>query len=208
MTPRRLFLSSVQKEFAPERAALRNWLRGDPLMQRFADRLEAWNHGRLPESLTLAMLREPHGSVPGNPLLAEPLYLTQYIERMGTGTRDMIRRCEDAGLPGPEFAVRDGFVTTIRRSFGPRPESRPESLEMRVLGALRGQPCSKAELSTVLGHKTISGQLNKVIRLLLAEQHIAYTRPDRPRSRLQRYRLTEKGAAFADGLQARAASQD
>ena len=201
MTPRRLFLSSVQKEFAPERAALRDWRRGDPLMQRFADRLEVWKPGRLPQSLTLAMLREPHGSVPGNPLLAEPLYLTQYIERMGTGTRDMIRRCEDAGLPGPEFAVRDGFVTTIRRQFTPRPESRPESLEMRVLGALRGRPCSKTELSAALGHKTISGQLNKVIRLLLAEQHIAYTVPDRPRSRLQKYRLTEKGAAFAEGLQ-------
>lgn len=197
MTPLRLFLSSVQKEFAPERAALRDWLRGDPLMRRFADRLEAWNPSRLPQSLTLAMIREPHGSVPGNPLLAERLYLTQYIERMGTGTRDMIRRCEDAGLPGPEFAVRDGFVTTIGRQFTPR----PESLEMRVLGALRGQPCSKTELSAALGHKTISGQLNKVIRLLLAEQHIAYTVPDRPRSRLQKYRLTEKGAAFAEGLQ-------
>ena len=118
MTPRRLFLSSVQKEFAPERAALRDWRRGDLLMQLFFDQLEVWNPGRSPQSVTLAMLREPHGSVPGNPLLAEPLYLTQYIERMGTGTGDMIRRCEDAGLPGPEFAVRDGFATTIRRGSG------------------------------------------------------------------------------------------
>jgi len=44
----------------------------------FADRLEVWNPGRLPGSLTIARLREPHGSVPHNPLLAEPLYLTQY----------------------------------------------------------------------------------------------------------------------------------
>ena len=36
------------------------------------------------------MLRRPHGSVPGNPLLAESLYLAKYIERIGTGTRDMI----------------------------------------------------------------------------------------------------------------------
>ncbi len=49
------------------------------------------------------------GSVPGNPLLAGPMYLTGYIERMGTGTRDMIRRCTEAGLPAPEFAVSDGF---------------------------------------------------------------------------------------------------
>ena len=28
----------------------------------------------------------------------------------------MIRRCAAAGLPEPEFAVTDGFVTTIRRA--------------------------------------------------------------------------------------------
>src|SRR5689334_7580694 len=31
----RLFISSVQNEFAPERAALRVYLRGDPLLRRF-----------------------------------------------------------------------------------------------------------------------------------------------------------------------------
>ncbi|WP_301663496.1 ATP-binding protein [Methanoculleus frigidifontis] len=75
----------------------------------FSDRLEVWNPGRLPPSLTLEKLRQAHGSVPGNPLLAEPMYLTGYIERMGTGTRDMIRRCTEAGLPEPEFGVSDGF---------------------------------------------------------------------------------------------------
>lgn len=35
MTPIRLFISSVQKEFAAERAALRDYLRGDALMRRF-----------------------------------------------------------------------------------------------------------------------------------------------------------------------------
>ena len=74
----------------------------------------------LPPWLTLDMLREPHGSVPGNPLLAEPLYLTQYIERMGTGTGDMIRRCREAGLPEPEFSMSDGFVITIRRTVQQR----------------------------------------------------------------------------------------
>ncbi len=81
----------------------------------FSDRLEVWNPGTLPPSLTLAQLRQPHGSVPANPLVAEPLYLTKYIERMGTGTRDMIERCRKAGLPEPEFALTDGFVIPLRR---------------------------------------------------------------------------------------------
>ena len=57
---------------------------------------------------------------------------------------------------------------------------------------------SKADLSKNLGQKEVSGQLNKVVRQLLAEGMIEYTVPDKPRSRLQRYRVTAKGmAAFA-----------
>ena len=35
MTPIRIFISSAQGEFARERAQLRDYLRGDPLMRRF-----------------------------------------------------------------------------------------------------------------------------------------------------------------------------
>ena len=35
MTPIRIFISSVQREFAREREHLRDYLRGDPLMRRF-----------------------------------------------------------------------------------------------------------------------------------------------------------------------------
>lgn len=35
MIPLSIFISSVQPEFAQERAALRDYLRGDPLMRRF-----------------------------------------------------------------------------------------------------------------------------------------------------------------------------
>ena len=77
----------------------------------FADRMEVRNPGRLAPPLTLEKLREPHNSLPSNPLLAKSLYLTEYIEQMGTGTLDMIHRCIGAGLSEPEFDVTDGFVT-------------------------------------------------------------------------------------------------
>ena len=88
---------------------------GSVQVMLFADRLEVWNPGRLAPPLTLEKLRVAHPSVPGNPLLAECLYLAEYIERMGTGTLDMIRRCVGAGLPEPEFTSDGDFVTTIRR---------------------------------------------------------------------------------------------
>lgn len=89
---------------------------GSVQVMLFADRLEVRNPGRLPPGLTLEKLREPHASIPGNPLLAESLYLAKYIERMGTGTLAMIRRCIEASLPEPEFADTGEFVTTVWRA--------------------------------------------------------------------------------------------
>ncbi|NLD97880.1 MAG: hypothetical protein GX635_12235, partial [Synergistaceae bacterium] len=84
----------------------------------FADRLEVWNSGGLPEDLTIAQLRKPHRSVPRNRLLCEPLYLARYIERAGTGTLDMIKFCTEAGLPEPQFRSEgEHFVTTIWRDW-------------------------------------------------------------------------------------------
>ena len=82
----------------------------------FADRLEVWNPGSLPWPLTLEKLRRPHESVPGNRLLARAMYFVKYIEEMGTGTVDMIRRCAEAGLAEPEFESAGGFVVRIRRA--------------------------------------------------------------------------------------------
>ncbi len=84
----------------------------------FADRLEVWNPGELPPSLTPERLREPHASIPRNPLIAEPLYLARYIEKAGSGTLDMIDRCAEAGVPSPDFEERAGlFVTTLWRDW-------------------------------------------------------------------------------------------
>ena len=82
----------------------------------FADRLEVLNAGSLPWPLTLEKLRGPHESVPGNRLLARAMYFVKYIEEMGTGTVDMIRRCAETGLAEPEFESAGGFVIRIRRA--------------------------------------------------------------------------------------------
>ena len=83
---------------------------------------------------------------------------------------------------------------------GAQPESRPEtgpesiSLEMRVLALLASTgPMSKSALSAVLGQKEVSGHLNQLMRRLVTDQWVAYTIPDKPQSRLQKYRLTAEG---------------
>ena len=116
---------------------------GSVQVMLFAGRLEVRNPGRLPPTLTLEQLREAHRSVPGNPLLGEALCLTEYIERMGAGTLDMIRRCVAADLAEPEFAVTDGFVTTIRRA--PLPDHEAASTEQRATSPALSRETGQAD---------------------------------------------------------------
>jgi predicted HTH transcriptional regulator len=81
----------------------------------FRNRLEIWNPGLLPLGWTVEKLKQLHSSVPANPLLAEPLYLAGYIERMGTGTSDIVKKTLDAGLKEPIFVQDSDFKVVIFR---------------------------------------------------------------------------------------------
>lgn len=84
----------------------------------FSDRVEVSNPGELPRGLTPEQLRKPHPSIPHNPLISEVLFLSGYIEKAGTGTTEMIRRCREARLPEPDFRqVGDQWVVTLWRNW-------------------------------------------------------------------------------------------
>jgi len=82
----------------------------------FKDRLEVWNPGHLPYGMTVEKLMKKHSSIPVNPLIAEPLYLSGTIERMGTGTGDIIKQCKKAGLKSPEFVEEEDFRVILWRN--------------------------------------------------------------------------------------------
>jgi len=186
---------------------------GSVQVMLFADRLEVWNPGTLPPSLTTQQLREHHGSFPRNPLLAEPLYLTKYIERMGTGTQDMIRRCVAAGLPEPEFKLTDGFVSMIRR-----PQAHDEAHVGTKSGLSRDQVGTKLapsrhqveilrkcltassipELMLIAQRKDRTKFRHQVLQPLLDAGWLTMTIPDKPTSSKQRYQTTDKGRLLLD----------
>jgi ATP-dependent DNA helicase RecG len=168
----------------------------------FSDRLEIWNPGHLPPPLTPELLRSPHASIPRNPLIAEPLFLTRYIEKAGTGILDMIKLCKTAGVPAPQFRQEGGqFIQTLRR---------PKAAEVAPVTPRVGTKMALSQHQVKILEKcreeTILFELMKiaqrsdrtkfrhhVLNPLLTEGLIEMTVPNKPTSRLQKYRLTKTG---------------
>lgn len=184
---------------------------GSVQVMLFEDRLEIWNPGRLPASLTIEQLRGPHGSIPTNPLLAEPMYLTGYIERLGTGTRDMIRLCKKAGLPEPEFAQEGNFKLIFRRKTSAHRKSTEQVPDKYRTSTGQGSLKEKAtreieKLILVIEGEMSNSNIMDALNLrhrqnfrdnyllpALDKGFIEMTIPEKPQSSKQKYRLTDQG---------------
>ena len=106
---------------------------GSVQVMLFSDRLEIRNPGRLPPPLTLEGLREAHRSVPGNPLLAESLYLNR------------VHRTHGHGHPGHDPPLRRSRPagTRIRRHR-----------RIRDHGPARGEPRARRRAGERAGFET------------------------------------------------------
>ena len=67
------------------------------------------------------------------------------------------------------------------------------SLFERITSILADQGLSSGDITAALGKEYYSGHLRRIIKMLLSDGIIEYTIPEKPRSRMQKYRLTEKG---------------
>ena len=77
-----------------------------------------------------------------------------------------------------------------------RPARRTDrSLERRVVALLADGPMSKSAIARNLGHRSVSGGLNRVIRRLRRGGFVEYTLPERPNSSRQEYWLSKIGRA-------------
>ena len=180
----KLFLSSVQ-------------------VMLFKDRLEVWNPGKLPQGMTIAKLNKEHTSNPVNPVLANPVYLTGYIEQMGTGTTDIIDHCLEYGLRKPEFHQDDDFRVVIWRRNEERVQEGGE-----VRGEVRGEVDGKIKkvILTIRGNTISANEIMKSLQLKgednfrkrylvpsIENEYVQMLFPEAPKRPNQAYYLTEKG---------------
>ena len=169
----------------------------------YRDRLEISNPGSLPLGWTTEHLKQLHNSIPHNPLIAHPMYLAGYIEQVGTGIEDMIERLKGYGLPEPEFIQNQEFKVIITR---PAPQDTMQDTmqdimqdtmqvknEIKELILILSGDMTRTELQERLNLRNRDHFRRMYINAALDEGWIEQTMPDKPTSKYQKYRLTEKG---------------
>ena len=184
----------------------------------FRDRLEIMNPGTLPRGWTAETLLTTHESIARNKVIAKALDWAGYVERSGHGTEFIIEKCEAQGLATPQYKPDAAIFHTIiwrktteatineARLTSPMggvvggvgvqsgtSQGQVVSLFVRITSILADQVLSSGDITAALGKEYYSGHLRRVIKMLLSDGIIEYTIPEKPRSRLQKYRLTEKG---------------
>ena len=162
----------------------------------YDDRIEIANPGILPPQITPGNIRNPHDSYPYNPLIANVLYSTDYIENWGSGVRRIIEACQKRGVEAPTWSIEGGFVvvTFKRPAVGKLdqvqagdqksgqltikwPEKWPEIAD-RIIGEIQNDgtiTIAKLESLLELGHTTVK----KVLREMRNENIIRRVGPDK-----------------------------
>ena len=79
----------------------RNYMGAPTQLRVYNNKLTLWNHGTLPEGITLDKLTQSHSSFPRNPILAEACFRGGYIDAWGRGIMKIMDSCKAAGLPIP-----------------------------------------------------------------------------------------------------------
>lgn len=77
----------------------------------YDDRIEVLNPGALPHGMTPENIKDPHGSFPYNPIIANVLFKTTFLESWGSGIHRIVDACQAQGLPSPVWSVDKGMIT-------------------------------------------------------------------------------------------------
>mgnify|MGYP001193021186 CR=1 FL=1 len=169
----------------------------------FDDRIEIRSTGRLPSGVTIEQLSGPHRSELRSPLIAGAFHRTGAVEIWGRGTNRVIEECKRYGIAPPAFDDWGGsLVVTFRASIipGTGAESRDQvgtksGLSRDQVEALR--LCREAQpllaMMEALGRQNRTKFRDGLVKPLIEAGLLELTIPDKPQSRLQKYRLTEEG---------------
>ena len=92
----------------------RNYLGASSIQIRvYSDRLIIMNEGKLPPEVPVEKLKTEHLSKPRNTFLADVFYKAGFIESWGRGTIKIMEKCQEQGLPEPDFEEEHGVMKVV-----------------------------------------------------------------------------------------------
>jgi len=197
--------------------------RGAPVrISFFDDRIEIENPGILLPGMTVEDMKQGVSRI-RNPVIARVFRELNLVEQWGIGVPRIFEQARELGLPEPEIleiGMRLRFVVGLGTSVQVQPSGNKGQVQVRpleqaqveaqdqeqvgaqvdhqILTACAEKPMSSAEIVAALGHRQLSGNLRKALPRLRQAGLLTFTVPDHPKSRLQKYQLTDKGRQWID----------
>ena len=171
------------------------------IIKIFPDHILFYNPGVLPDSITIEQLKtNKYISTPRNRQIAKTAKEMGIIERYGTGIRRVRSMFIDYGLEEPQYEIfSGGMAVTV---FGLKLES-VDTLAPQVTPQVTPQV---EQLLLVIEEEMLSAEIQMKLKLsdrknfrlsylqpALSLNLIEMIKPDKPNSRMQKYRLTAKG---------------
>ena len=192
--------------------------RGTPIrVAFFDDRIDIESPGFLLPGMTVQDMQSGVSRI-RNPVIARVFRELHLTEQWGSGVRRIFSEASTQGLPEPcveEIATGVRLRVFLATPHDPGVTATPtpslvhinaqvgEQVGEQVMALLRrcvAQPRSKQELLAELGLSNAYLNYKRHIVPLLEQGLLVMTLPDKPQSRLQRYRLTPQGQALLAAL--------
>lgn len=195
--------------------------RGTPIRIAFFDeRIDIESPGFLLPGMTVEDMQAGISRI-RNPVIARMFRELHLVEQWGSGIKRIFSEAAAQGLPEPRVTeIATGvrlsvFLSTQHQTSATSAQEIPlahtnepinAQVSEQVIGLLQhcaAQPRNKQELLAALGLSNAYLNYKRHIVPLLEQNLIAMTIPDKPQSRLQRYRLTAQGQALLAALRSK-----
>ena len=189
----------------------------------FKDRIEIVSPGGLPAGMTVNDLG--FKSIPRNPLLFGMLHRMEAVEHIGSGIKRIRNLCREYGVAEPGIEVSENWFTVVfQRTLDKKKTDRRQTQTAhgakgdiesqqdtphvaphvaphvrKLAESLRDEMC-RDEIMGVLDLKDRMHFVNSYLRPALDGGIVQMTHPEKPRSRYQKYRMTDKGIRWLANL--------
>lgn len=176
----------------------------------YDDRIEIESPGILPPQLTTESIKQPHISYPYNPIIADVLFKTTFLENLGAGAGRIMDACKAQNVEIPTWSAQGGVIIVsfkretekvapqVEGNLSPTYHQLVTNLSEQVkslITCLKSVEMSIPELQKMINLSPKSRRLFKeqYINQALEQGVIAMTHSESPRHPRQKYRLTERG---------------